>query len=239
MPAPSPRERPAFKQANLERCICRIREVRVSDLPIRQDHLKRDAIILNLHRALECLLSMGSYLVRKMKLDWSGDSAAVFDLLAQAGMLSAEQGARLQTLMSRRQPIFDGGLDVVEQVVENHLDEIIDTGRTLLRQAPDLAVEPGTGLHPLIVEHRAALLALAPRHGLTNLRVYGSMARGDADEHSDVDLLVCAPPGVTCLTLGGMSIDAEELLQRRVDVLTDGELLSPLRARILQEAVAL
>ena len=141
MPAPSPRERPAFKQANLERCICRIREVRVSDLPIRQDHLKRDAIILNLHRALECLMGMGSYLVRKMKLDWSGDSAAVFDLLAQAGMLSAEQGARLQTLMSRRQPIFDGGLDVVEQVVENHLDEIIDTGRTLLRQAPDLAVE--------------------------------------------------------------------------------------------------
>ena len=65
------------------------------------------------------------------------------------------------------------------------------------------------------------------------------MARGDADEHSDVDLLVCAPPGVTCLTLGGMSIDAEELLQRRVDVLTDGELLSALRARILQEAVAL
>ena len=78
------------------------------------------------------------------------------------------------------------------------------------------------------------------RHAtVTNLRVYGSMARGDADEHSDVDLLVNASPQVNYLTLDAMSMDAEELLQRRVDVLTDGELLSPLRARILQEAVAL
>lgn len=64
----------------------------------------------------------------------------------------------------------------------------------------------------LIIEHRKVLLAHAERRGLQNVRVFGSMARGDHDAHSDVDLLVDAPPGTSALALCGLSIDAEELL---------------------------
>ena len=91
-------------------------------------------------------------------------------------------------------------------------------------------------MHPLIVRHRAGLLALAKRHGLTDVRVFGSMARGDAGEHSDVDLLVRLRPGVTGLALGAMLGDAQDLLQRRVDVLTEGALHPALRERVLREA---
>lgn len=94
-------------------------------------------------------------------------------------------------------------------------------------------------LHPLLVEHRAALLALAERHGLCNVRVFGSMARGAAEETSDVDLLVEVRPGNSALALGGMLVDAEELLKRRVDVVTEGFLYPAIRNRVLREAVPL
>ena len=84
------------------------------------------------------------------------------------------------------------------------------------------ADEGSRGLPLLIVEHRKALLALAERRGLCNVRVFGSMARGDHDAHSDVDLLVDAPPGTSALALCGLSIDAEALLHRAVDVVTEG-----------------
>ena len=98
---------------------------------------------------------------------------------------------------------------------------------------------PTPRLDPLIVAHREALLALAKRHGLSNVRVFGSMARGDAHADSDVDLLEDLLPGTSGLALGGMLFDAEKLLKRRVDVLTAGFLLPAIRGRVLREAVAL
>lgn len=62
---------------------------------------------------------------------------------------------------------------------------------------------------------------MAARYGLKHLRVFGSMARGDATEESDVDLLVTPSPDTSLLDLGGMVMDAEELLHRRVDVVSD------------------
>ena len=94
-------------------------------------------------------------------------------------------------------------------------------------------------MHPLIETHRAGLLAIAQRYGLTDLRVFGSMARGDAGLESDVDLLVALPPGVTGLALGGLCADAQQLLGRRVDVLTEQALHPALRSRVLEGAVAL
>ena len=88
-------------------------------------------------------------------------------------------------------------------------------------------------MHPLIERHRADILALAERHGLRDVRVFGSMARGDA---SDVDLLVTLPPDRTGLALGGLLADVQELLQRRVDVVTERGLHPALRVRVLQEA---
>ena len=72
-------------------------------------------------------------------------------------------------------------------------------------------------MHPLIETHRAELLALARRRGVTGVRVFGSMSRGDGSdstEHSDVDLLVTLPPGISALALGGLLLDAQELLGR-------------------------
>lgn len=91
-------------------------------------------------------------------------------------------------------------------------------------------------MHPLIETHRTEILALAERHGIRDVRVFGSMARGDAGETSDVDLLVTLLPGRTGLALGGLLMDVQDLLQRRVDVVTERGLHPALRERILQEA---
>lgn len=71
-------------------------------------------------------------------------------------------------------------------------------------------------MHPLIEANRDALLAIAKRRGVSTVRVFGSMSRGDAHEASDVDLLVTRGPGASALALGGLLVDAQELLGRRV-----------------------
>lgn len=91
-------------------------------------------------------------------------------------------------------------------------------------------------MHPLIERHRAEIRSLADRYGIENVRVFGSMAREDADEFSDVDLLVRLPPDKSGLVLGGLLMDVQDLLQRRVDVLTEKGLHPDLRERVLREA---
>ena len=91
-------------------------------------------------------------------------------------------------------------------------------------------------MHSLIEAHRSEIRALAERRGIRDVRVFGSMARGDADETSDVDLLVTLPPGRTGLALGGLLMDVQKLLRRRVEVLTERALHPALRERILREA---
>lgn len=91
-------------------------------------------------------------------------------------------------------------------------------------------------MHPLIEDHRTEILALAERHGVQNVRVFGSMARGDANNGSDVDLLVTLPPERSGLALGALLMDVQKLLNRRVDVLTEPGLHPMLRDRVLREA---
>lgn len=92
-------------------------------------------------------------------------------------------------------------------------------------------------MSPLVERHRAQLLALAAQYGVEDVRVFGSMARGDDDADSDVDLLVRPLPGTTALDLGGLLMDAQELLHRRVDLVSERAALSPLiRDRVLAEA---
>ena len=94
-------------------------------------------------------------------------------------------------------------------------------------------------MHALIETHRDELLALAHRRGVTEVRVFGSMSRGDGSESSDVDLLVTLPPGVSALALGGLLLDAQDLLGRRVDVVTEASLHPALRERVVASAVPL
>ena len=94
-------------------------------------------------------------------------------------------------------------------------------------------------MHPLIEQHRAAIRAIAARRGIEDVRVFGSMARGDADADSDIDLLVTLPPGRSGLALGGLLMEVQALTHRQVDVVTEAGLHPALRERILREAHAL
>jgi len=94
-------------------------------------------------------------------------------------------------------------------------------------------------MHPLIETHRAEIRSIAVRYGIENVRVFGSMARGDAMETSDVDLLVTLPPGTGVLALGGLLIVAQDLLGRRVEVVSERGLHPSLRERILRGAIAI
>ena len=84
---------------------------------------------------------------------------------------------------------------------------------------------------------RAEILAAASRHGATNVRVFGSVARGDADAASDVDFLVDFEPGRSLLDLAGLLVDLEDLLGHPVDVVTEPGLKARIRQRVLAEAV--
>ena len=74
---------------------------------------------------------------------------------------------------------------------------------------------------------------------MTAVRVFGSMSRADGDDTSDVDLLVNLAPGTSALALGGLLLDAQDLLGRRVDVVTEAALHPDLRDRVLASAVPL
>ena len=91
-------------------------------------------------------------------------------------------------------------------------------------------------MDPLIEAHREEIVAIAQRNGLRDVRVFGSMAREDAHETSDVDLLVTLPRGTSGLALYGLEMEAEALLGRKVDVLTEGCLYHMVRERVLREA---
>ncbi|HSK79481.1 MAG TPA: nucleotidyltransferase family protein [Thermoanaerobaculia bacterium] len=86
---------------------------------------------------------------------------------------------------------------------------------------------------------RDQILGMASRHGALNVRVFGSVARGESDERSDVDFLVEMERGRSLLDLGGFLMDLEELLGKRVDVVTERGLKSRIRERVLREAIPL
>jgi len=71
--------------------------------------------------------------------------------------------------------------------------------------------------------NRGAVVDIAKRHGVTNVRVFGSVARGTDRVDSDIDLLVTAPPRDAAMNLIDFRDEAEELLATRVDVMTDHE----------------
>jgi hypothetical protein len=96
----------------------------------------------------------------------------------------------------------------------------------------------GTGgrLSEELLARRPAVLAAAARRGARNVRVFGSVARGEARADSDVDLLVDLEPGRSLLDLGGLTIDLEEILGRKVDIVTPAGLSPRIRANVLREA---
>ena len=88
-------------------------------------------------------------------------------------------------------------------------------------------------------DKRQTILQIARRHGATNVRVFGSVSRGEARADSDVDFLVDLDEGRSLFDLGGLLIDLQELLGCRVDVVTEKGLRSRIRERVLREAISL
>ncbi|MGH7199884.1 MAG: nucleotidyltransferase family protein [Planctomycetaceae bacterium] len=87
--------------------------------------------------------------------------------------------------------------------------------------------------------HRDEILAIAANHGARRVRLFGSVARGDARSDSDLDVLVDLEPGRSLLDLGGLLMDLQALLGCRVDVVTEAGLRPRIRERVLREAVPL
>ncbi len=94
-------------------------------------------------------------------------------------------------------------------------------------------------LNELIQEKREEILALAAKHGARNVRIFGSVARGEADTVSDLDVLVDLEPGRSLFDLGGLLDDLRHLLDREVDVVTEKGLRPRIKERVLKEAVPL
>ncbi len=92
---------------------------------------------------------------------------------------------------------------------------------------------------PTLIQHRVDILRLAERYHASDVRVFGSVVRGDNTQASDVDVLVKTRPGCSLLDLGGLLEDLQELLGCRVDIVTEDGLKPRLRARVLREAVPL
>ncbi len=96
------------------------------------------------------------------------------------------------------------------------------------------------GIDELLVDKRELILAIASKHGAYNVRVFGSVARSEADELSDIDLLVDFSPGQTSAWFPtGLILELGQLLGRRVDVATESGLKERIRQRVLQEAIPL
>lgn len=98
----------------------------------------------------------------------------------------------------------------------------------------------GLGVQELLAERRSQILAIAEQHGACNVRVFGSVARGEASIDSDVDFLIDYQlEKITPWFPAGLMLDLEALLQRKVDIATVDMLKERMRDKILQEAVVL
>lgn len=96
-----------------------------------------------------------------------------------------------------------------------------------------------TNLRERLQTKRAEILAICARHGAHNVRLFGSVARGEHDEASDIDLLVDMEAGRTLLDLAALQQELEALLGCRVDVVTVKGLKTRIRHRVMQEAIPL
>ncbi len=92
------------------------------------------------------------------------------------------------------------------------------------------------GTVEIIQDKKEQILVLAAKYGASNLRVFGSVANGTAGENSDVDILVDLEKWRSLFDLGGLLMDLQQLLNRKVDVVTENGLHWYIKERVLREA---
>jgi predicted nucleotidyltransferase len=91
----------------------------------------------------------------------------------------------------------------------------------------------------VLAKRRREVIDLAAQHGFRNVRVFGSVARGEDGPESDIDLLVTLPNGASLFDIGALEAGLTALLGERVDLVPDGSLRPHSRDEILAEAVPL
>ncbi|XHX78533.1 MAG: nucleotidyltransferase family protein [Stenomitos frigidus ULC029] len=100
--------------------------------------------------------------------------------------------------------------------------------------------QPDLGIDELLRHNREEILKIAAKHGAFNVRVFGSVARGEATHQSDVDFLVdYALDQISAWFPAGLVLDLEQLLGRKVDVATELALKERIREQVLREAITL
>lgn len=87
-----------------------------------------------------------------------------------------------------------------------------------------------------VLARKNDILEIAAKHGARNIRIFGSVVRGEARLDSDVDFLVDMEPGRTLFDMGGLLMDLRDLLGLEVDVVTEQGLKPRIRDRVLKEA---
>jgi hypothetical protein len=97
----------------------------------------------------------------------------------------------------------------------------------------------GMDIKELLRAKREEILRTAAKHGARNVRIFGSVARGEADEESDIDLLVEMEPTRSLLDHAALWLELQEVLGRKVDVVSDRGIKPRIRERVLREAVPL
>ena len=90
-----------------------------------------------------------------------------------------------------------------------------------------------------IREKREEIISIAGRHGATQVRLIGSVARGEARPDSDVDLLVTWSEGTSLLDQAALMLELEKLLGRKVDIASDGWVKPAIRESVYRDAIAL
>jgi len=94
-------------------------------------------------------------------------------------------------------------------------------------------------IEELLTIKRWDILDIASHYGAYNVRVFGSVARGDVKNDSDIDFLVDLQQGRSLFDLGGLLMDLQALLHQKVDVITPAGLRPRIRSRVMKEAIPL
>lgn len=91
-------------------------------------------------------------------------------------------------------------------------------------------------LYDLVIRKRNEIITIANRRGAKNIRIFGSVSRGEARSDSDIDFLIDLDPDRSLLDAGGLAIDLEILLNHKVDVITEAGLRPRIRNDVLRDA---
>jgi uncharacterized protein len=94
-------------------------------------------------------------------------------------------------------------------------------------------------IEELIKEKREDILRIAAKYGASNVRIFGSISRGEADDESDLDLLVEMEKGRSLLDHAGLWLKLQELLGCKIDVVSERGIKPRIRDRVLEEAIPL